>query len=127
MVAKLGAKALIREIIEAGEERKAENTVVIDVREKTGFTDYFVIFSGNSQRQVTAIVDNILERLKKHKIKPLGVEGYEVGAWALIDFGWVVVHIFQPEARSYYDIEGFWADAERVDVAKLGRRKKRAL
>ena len=110
---------LLKDIIAAAEDRKAENITVIDISEKTSFADYFVILTGNSDRQVVAIADNILKTLRNKKIKPMGVEGYEVGLWALLDYGDVLVHIFQPEVRSYYDLEGFWADADRIKPDEL--------
>lgn len=110
---------LLKDIIAAAEDRKAENITVIDVSEKTSFADYFVILTGNSDRQVIAIADHIIHSLRDKKVRPMGVEGREIGVWTLLDYGDVLVHIFQPEVRSYYDLEGFWADADRVKPDEL--------
>ena len=114
-------KETLKLILKAASDKKAEDIVVIDLNDKTTYADYFVVLSGQSDRQVIAIVDSIIEVLKPHKIRPLGVEGHEIGLWALVDFGEIVVHCFQPQVRAYYDLEGFWADAERINPETLER------
>ena len=84
---------------------------VIDLRQHASFTDFFVIVSGRSDRQVQAMCDNILEKTKDQHIAPLGVEGYNTGHWILIDFGDVVAHIFYEETRDFYALDKLWGDA----------------
>lgn len=97
-------------------DKKAEDVVILDVRELAGYTDYFVVASGTSDRQVSAIADSIEEKMKKAGHRPIGMEGYSKGHWVLIDFGDVVAHVFYDEARAFYDIEGLWADARRMPL-----------
>jgi ribosome-associated protein len=108
-------KALL--IAEAAREKLAEEIVALDVREAVSFADTFIVASGRSDRHVCAIGDAIAEALAKHGEKPLGVEGYEQGRWLLMDFGDVVVHVFQPDVRRHYDLERLWSDATPLDVS----------
>ena len=101
---------------DAALDKKAENVVILDVRGLTSYADYFVVASGTSDRQVSAIADGIEERMKKAGHRTIGVEGYTRGHWVLLDFGDVVAHVFYEEARAFYDIEGLWADARRIPV-----------
>lgn len=105
-----------REIAAAARERKAEDVVVLDVRGVASFADTFVFASGRSDRQVRAIADAICEALARHGEKPLGVEGHDEGRWVLIDFGDVIVHVFQPDVRAHYDIERLWSDAAVMPI-----------
>jgi len=100
--------------IEAVSEKKALNLIVLDVRDLTSIADAFIICSGRSNRQVNAIADSIVARLKKHKIKPLSVEGTGEGHWVLLDYGHVVIHVFYEPVREFFDLEGLWADAKRI-------------
>ncbi len=94
--------------------KKALNVVALDVAELTSFADVFIICSGRSNRQVGAIADYIKTDLKKHKIKPLSVEGSKDGHWILLDYGHVIIHVFYEPMREFYDLEGLWIDAERI-------------
>jgi ribosome-associated protein len=100
--------------VQAVFERKAENVVLLDVRKITSFADAFLICSGRSNRQVTAIADAAQRALKKKGIRPLSVEGKTEGHWVLMDYGHVIIHIFYDTVREFYDLEGFWRDAQRV-------------
>jgi ribosome-associated protein len=100
--------------IEASSEKKALNLIVLDVRDLTSIADVFIICSGRSNRQVNAIADSIVAKLKKHKIKPLSVEGTGEGHWILLDYGHVVIHVFYEPVREFFDLEGLWADAKRI-------------
>ena len=103
-------------IAEAALDKKAGRIEIIDVRGKVDYTDYVVVMSGRSDRQVAAIARGIEEDLKlKHGTRSSGVEGLPQGNWVLLDFGDVVVHIFHQEMRGFYDLEGLWLDAERVE------------
>jgi len=101
---------------EAALDKKAENVVILDVAGLTGYADCFVIATGTSDRQVSAIADSIEEKMKKAGHRPIGVEGHGLGHWVLLDFGDVVAHVFYEEARALYDVEGLWADARRIPV-----------
>ena len=99
----------------AADGKKASDIAILHVSKLTSYTDYFVICSAPSERQVQAIVRNIQDELKGSKVRPLSVEGLETSSWVLIDYGDVVVHCFTEDAREYYDLEGFWIDAEKID------------
>ncbi len=101
--------------------RKARRLVLLDVRELTSVADAFLICSGQSNRQVQAIGEHLISELKKEKIRPLSVEGLKEGHWALIDYGYVVVHIFYEPVREFYDLDGLWIDAPRIITASMKR------
>ena len=105
--------------IAAASEKKALNLIVLDVRDLTSIADVFIICSGRSNRQVNAIADSIVAKLKKHKIKPLSVEGTGEGHWVLLDYGHVVIHVFYEPVREFFDLEGLWADAKRITTPTL--------
>jgi ribosome-associated protein len=105
--------ALISRIVA---DRKALDVVVLDMRDSSSITDYFLICSGSSERQVRAIADAIDEGLGPLGIGALGVEGYRDGHWILMDYGDVIVHVFSLETREYYDLERLWANAPRIDL-----------
>jgi len=94
-------------------EKKAWDPVVIDVREQTSVADYFVICEGETDRQVRAIADGMVEAAKARQLRPLGVDGYDDAGWILLDFDSVLAHVFLPGERSYYDLEGLWAPASK--------------
>ena len=105
--------------IKAASQKKALNLVVLDVGELTSIADVFIICSGRSNRQVNAIADSIVVNLKKHKIKPLSVEGTGEGHWVLLDYGHVVIHIFYEPVREFFDLEGLWVDAKRITTPAM--------
>ncbi len=109
-------KSEIAPFWEAVTEKKAENIVILNLRELTSIADAFIICSGNSNRQVTAIGEFIIQKLKKQGIQPLSSEGLAEGRWVLLDYGHVIIHIFYETVREYYDIEGLWSDAEKIEV-----------
>jgi ribosome-associated protein len=111
----LAILANVRTAVEAAEEKKAVEMVVLKVAELTSFTDFFIICSGTSSRQVQAIVDEVTEQLKRHGVRPMHTEGYSNAEWVLIDYGPFVVHIFTETSRRFYDLERLWRDAERVE------------
>jgi ribosome-associated protein len=109
-------RELALKIGEAGLDKKAARIEIIDVRGKVDYTDYVVVMSGRSDRQVAAIARGIEEDLKhKHGARCSGVEGLPQGNWVLLDFGDVVAHIFHQDTRGYYDLEALWLDADRVE------------
>ena len=101
---------------EAAAEKKATDIVVMDVGQTLVITDFFVVASGATARQVSAIVDEVDITLKAAGARVLGREGEREGTWVLLDYGDVVVHVFQPEERDFYRLEKLWSDAERVEL-----------
>lgn len=102
--------------VKAAIDKKAENAKVLNLTDLSGFTDYFVICSGTSDRQVQAISDSVESTMKKAGWPSLSVEGHNEGRWVLMDFGDVVVHIFLDALREYYDLENLWSDAPQVKI-----------
>ena len=103
--------------IRCADEKKAVNMVGLDLREIASFTEYFFIASGMNQRQVQAIADEISEQLKQQlRRKAVRIEGYNSAEWVLLDYGDFVVHLFDKEARDFYDLERLWRDARRVEI-----------
>jgi ribosome-associated protein len=105
--------------VKAALGRKALGLVVLDVRELTSVADVFIICSGRSNRQVTAIAEFIITELKKAGKKPLSVEGKKEGHWVLLDYGHVIIHVFYESVRNFYDLEGLWVDAKRIKTKSL--------
>jgi ribosome-associated protein len=104
-------EALVEAIAALAREKKAIDVVVLDLREVVGYTDYFVICSGNTSRQTKAIHDGVLEGLKRdHELLPRRVEGAAGAEWILMDYLDVVAHIFTPQARDYYRLEELWGE-----------------
>jgi ribosome-associated protein len=101
----------VREAVSAADDRKAVDLKVLNLGKVTDFTDYFLICSGTSERQVQAIADAIQDRLRERCVRPLHVEGEKRAQWVLIDYGDLVVHVFQEEQRRYYALERLWGDA----------------
>jgi ribosome-associated protein len=109
----------IKPFVNAVLGRKAIQVVVLDVRNLTSLADVFIICSGRSNRQVTAIADFIQRDLKKKGKKPLNVEGKKDGHWVLMDYGDVIIHIFYESLRNFYDLESLWIDAKRLSTESL--------
>ncbi len=104
---------LIAQIKEALEDKKAENVVALDLTGVSDTLDYFVIATGTSQPHLQALERALREKLEEQGIRARNVEGPSP-RWVLLDYGAVLVHLMSPEAREYYDLEGFWADAQRL-------------
>jgi ribosome-associated protein len=104
---------ILMAIASAG-EKKAIDTVVLDLREVATFTDYFVLVSGANQRQVQAISDGIAEHLKVAGTPVARIEGYKTAEWILLDYGDFIVHVFDEKARKFYDLERLWRESKRV-------------
>jgi ribosome-associated protein len=103
-------------IIDALDDKRAEDLVVMDLSEVSDTLDYFVVATGASNLQLKAMEDGVKEKLKEQGLMPKGVEGPST-RWILLDYGSVVVHLMSPEARDFYDLEGLWADARRLAVS----------
>ena len=104
---------LVTLVTAALEEVKAKDIVTIDVRGKTSITDFMIIASGGSARQVKALAENVIDKAKENGVRPVGSEGLDGGEWALIDLNDVVVHVMQVETREHYDLERLWQGAEQ--------------
>ncbi len=102
--------------LKAAIEKKAEDPVLLELKGLSSITDYFLLCTGKSDRQVQAIAQGIEEALKKRGIRPIGQEGSEHGRWILMDYDDVVVHVFLEPVRKFYDLEGLWIEAPRVDL-----------
>ena len=100
--------------MELAEDKKAADIVLLDLGELTTLADAFVICSGGSERQISAIADGILETLRDEGVKPIGREGTAESHWVLVDFGSVIVHVFTPPERDYYQLEKHWAGAKTI-------------
>lgn len=114
-----GAQARIKAIARAADDRKAEHIVILDVDKISSIARYFVFCTGTSNRQTVAIHDAVYDALNALGEKPLHVEGLSIGSWVLMDYGDIIIHIFMPDVRDFYDLEGLWRDAKPVNVEKL--------
>lgn len=102
--------------VKIASDGKGEDIVVLDVRKMSSFTDYFVILSGRSTRHVQALAENLENELRSKRINTSRAEGLAEGKWVLLDFDDVIVHIFYHEQRDFYDLEGLWHDAPRLET-----------
>ena len=105
---------LARRIVELAEDKKAADIVLLDLAGLTTVADCFVICSGGSERQLDAIADGIVEALRDEGLRPIGREGVAASHWVLIDYGSVIVHVFTPPERDFYQLEKHWAKAKTV-------------
>ena len=110
----LDTESRVREAVSAADDRKAVDLKVLHLQKVSDFTDYFMICSGTSERQVQAIADAVQERLREERVRPLHVEGFNRAQWVLLDYGDFVVHVFQEEPRRFYSLERLWGDAPDV-------------
>jgi len=108
--------AYLEPYLKAAQARKVLDLVALDVRDLTSIAEVFIICSGRSNRQVMAIADFIQRDLKQQGIRPLSVEGLREGHWVLLDYGHVVIHVFYDPIRKFYDLEGLWVDARRIEI-----------
>lgn len=116
----VSAESLARAAAQAAFDKKAEDIVVLDLTELSDVCDYYVIASGQNNRLVDAIVDEVEEKvLKNLGEKPISIEGREERSWILMDFGSVLVHVFTPEAREFYRLEKLWGDAPQLPLELL--------
>lgn len=114
-VASVGPKEKAEILLRAALAKKGFNPVLIRLAGLTPLADYFLILSGRSARHVKAVAEFILEESRPLKIRPLSSEGIAQGNWALLDYGDVIVHVFQEPVREFYDLEGLWAEAPREE------------
>ena len=100
-------------------KRKVKSITAVNVKRLSSYTDTLIIIECNSLRQVSSIAEYLIKDLKKKKIKTIGMEGIKNSEWALLDYGEAVIHIFESRAKSFFDLEGLWADAPKVDLSEL--------
>ncbi len=103
-------EAIKKLALQALDALKAENVIIIDVRNHANFTDFMIIASGSSSRHVKSIANEVVETAKSGNLPPLGVEGEDVGEWILVDLGDVIVHVMLPETRQFYELEKLWGE-----------------
>jgi ribosome-associated protein len=106
----------VQKAAKAALDKKADEVAVLDLRKGSAFTDYFVLASGTSQRQIVAIADAVQEAMRAEDLRPKHVEGYPRQEWILLDYSGFVVHIFTPRTRSFYDLERLWGGAARLEM-----------
>lgn len=106
---------MVQIIAEACLDEKAQDVVVLDVSELTVIADYFIIASGKSTIQVNSIVDYVEETLKEYDIHPIRREGHQQGVWVVLDYDFIILHVFRSEERDYYNLENLWGDARRIE------------
>ncbi len=113
------SKDMLKVIIDALQDKKAEDIRVIDISNVSVIADYFVIASGSNTNQIQAMVDNVEEEMFKAGFDDPKVEGYNTASWILLDYKDVIVHVFSEDDRSFYNIERIWRDGKEVDINSL--------
>ena len=111
---------IARRVVELAEDKKAADIVLLDLRELTTLADAFVVCSGGSERQLDAIADAVVDGLRAEGVRPIGREGVAASHWVLLDFGGVVVHIFTPPERDFYELEKYWSEARTILRVQCG-------
>lgn len=115
----MNSKEIARLAIEALEDKKAEDIKVIDISEVSVIADYFIIAGGSNRSQIQALCDNVDEKLGRAGCPAKQTEGYDTANWILLDFGDIIVHIFDKENRLLYDLERIWRDGKQIDIKEL--------
>lgn len=110
------AKQMQKLIYGALIDAKAQDIAVLDVRKVADFTDTMMIVSGTSTRHVQSVADKVIDQMRGHGVRAIGVEGEKIGEWVLIDFGEIVVHVMRPQTRDFYNLEKLWSDGKHVDL-----------
>lgn len=106
-------------IAKAGEDKKAFDISVLDVRGLSSVADYFIILSGNSTRQVVSIAEEIEYKMTKEGENPLNKDGHNTGKWILLDYENIIVHVFEKDEREFYDLERLWIDSKTIDIEDI--------
>jgi ribosome-associated protein len=116
----LQAKEFALQAVEFALDKKGFHLKLLEVKELSSLTDYLLLVSGRSDRQVQAIAENIkLELKNQHQELPLAIEGMAQGRWVLLDYGSIMIHVFQEQVRAFYDLEGLWSEAPEVELAQV--------
>ena len=113
------AKSLAEAIAEVLDSKKARDIKVLYVEDKTVIAEYFVVCTGNSSTQVKALADEVVYQMGLCGVECLRSEGYDTATWILLDFGSIIVHVFQKDARNYFKLEKLWADAEEINIDSI--------
>ena len=113
------SKEMTKLAVEALEDKKAEDISIIDISEVSVLADYFIIASGNNKSQVQAMIDNVEEKLGRAGFVPKQIEGYNSANWILMDYGDIIVHVFDKENRLFYDLEHIWRDGKMISVEEF--------
>lgn len=111
-------KQLRRLVYDALDDAKGQDIVFLDVRKVAYFTDYMAIVTGTSNRHVQSMADKVVDKLREHGRRPVGIEGVKLGDWVLIDFGEMVVHVMRAQTRDFYNLEKLWSEGKRIDPAR---------
>lgn len=119
MTSDTSAVQAVEKYLTAAFQRKAEKIIAMDVRGLTSYADTIIIITATSGRQVTAIAEHIYIEMKKIDVMPLGSEGIKEGSWALLDYGDVLIHVFDRESAEFYNLEGLWSDAPHLDLSSF--------
>nr|WP_313468575.1 ribosome silencing factor [Carnobacterium sp.] len=119
MMSEETSEKLLDLVVKAGDDKRAEDILAMDVRQISILADYFVVMHGNNEKQVQAIADEIIDQVQKAGLEVKRVEGRESAKWLLIDLGDVVVHVFHYSERAFYNLEKLWSDAPLVDITKM--------
>ena len=109
--------ASVKLAVEAALDKKAIDLVLLDMRDASSFTDFFLICTGANVRQVQAIANGVEDTLREHDMKPALIEGYDRADWILIDYFDFIVHVFAPATREFYSLERLWGDAKRIEFS----------
>ncbi len=115
----MDSREILRAAYKAIEDKKGENTRIIDISEVSVIADYFIVTNGSNNNQVKAIADNVEEQLGKSGISPRQIEGYNTASWILMDFGCLIVHVFSKEDRLFYDLERIWSDGKHIAAEEI--------
>lgn len=113
------SKKMAKIAVEALEDKKAENLTILDISTISTIADYFIIADGSNTNQVKAMIDNVEEALGKEGFSPKQIEGYQTANWVLMDYGNLIIHIFDSENRLFYDLERIWRDGKEVTKEDL--------
>jgi ribosome-associated protein len=108
---------IVERAAHAAADKKATEVLALDLRDANSLVDFFLLVSGQNQKQLVAIAESVMETLRGEGLRPLHIEGYPRQEWVLLDYGSLVVHIFTPRMRAYYDLERLWGGARRVPMA----------
>ena len=114
------SKEMVRLACEAMEDKKAQDIKIIEIEKVSTLADYFIIASGTNRNQVQAMADSVSEKLGRAGVEPKQMEGYQTANWILMDYGDVIVHVFDQENRSFYNLEHVWSDGQTVSPEELG-------
>lgn len=115
----IASKEMTKLAIEALQDKKAEDIHIIDIQEVSVLADYFIIANGNNRNQVQALIDNVDEKLGRAGYQVKQVEGYDTANWVLMDYGDIIVHVFDKENRLFYNLERIWRDGKQVALEEF--------